>query len=84
MATGTMPGTSLTSGCTQSPSSLWWWRWGEQPSEMLQAVRHFLFALQAKPLGFGPEWPLFVEADISAERRKAACLLVTLFSQGKQ
>lgn len=37
---------------------------------MLQAVRHSLFTLQAKPLGFEPEWPLRVEADISVERRK--------------
>lgn len=44
--------------------------WGEQPSEVLQAVRHFLFTLQAKALGFEPEWPLFVEADISGESRK--------------
>lgn len=39
----------------------------QQPSEMLQAVRHFLFTLQARPLGFGPEWPLCGGRYICAE-----------------
>lgn len=62
--------------------------WGEQPSEVLQAVRHFLFMLQAKPLGFEPEWPLlnffWRQIYICGEQERVAHILVVVFSQGKQ
>lgn len=84
MATGGMPWTSLTSGCTQSPSSLWWWQGGD--SSQVKCFKLWdTFCLHCRPdLLDLDQNGHFVEADISVQRRKAVHILVTLFSQGKQ